>query len=268
MRRSLRTLTIGILALAGFFAMGAAGWLRPITAPLTVAIAAVGAPLYGAGSAFDRMRIAAVTGALPDDALDALMTENAKLKTLAAENAALKDALGYTDRFTEKPILARVVSPTSDDAFHGIVIDKGADDGVHEGQPVVTGNGILVGKIASVRPKSAAVLLLSDSRSRVAVSVQNASGTVGVLEGDRGLAMTISLVPLSESLAPGDSVVTSGLEPGIRRGIMIGTVVSVTRNAQDPFQTAAVAPVRSAFNPPFVQVLTSPAFDDASSVKR
>jgi len=260
MRRTSRNLTVAILALAGFFVMGLLGWLSPVTSPITRALTTVAGPFYRAGSTFSRMREAALYDALPEDAMDRLITENAKLHSLSAENEALKDAVDYRERFTEDLLLARVVSPVSDASFFGLIIDRGADDGVRVGQPVITGDGIMVGKILSVRAQTSAILLLSDSRSRLAVAVQNETNTIGVLEGDRGIAMTISLVPISEQLAPGKTIITSGLEPGIRRGLVVGTIDSVSRNAQDPYQTAAVTPFKSAAHPIFVQILVSPEF--------
>jgi len=189
--------------------------------------------------------------------LEQLMLENSKLRTLAAENAALKNALEFQEKEQGQVVLARVVAESVDVTNRGLVIDRGTDDGLKSGQPVVVGDGIIIGKVKSVRRQSATVLLLTDSVSKLAVSVQGGTGTSGLLEGDRGLSMMISLIPQSERLSAGDMVVTSGLEYGIRRGLVIGTVDQVHKDSQEPFQTAIVAPLLSAHHPVFVQVITS-----------
>lgn len=238
--------------------LAASGALKPITAPLTSMSLSATAPGYAAGTAVSRAIDAFFAG---DDAtsdaaaVDALRTENAKLRALAAENEALKAALGFNERYGDDTVLARVVSQTDTDAFKGLVIDRGTDDGVLPGQPVVAGDGVLVGKVFEARARSATVLLLSDSKSRVAVAIQNATDTIGVLEGDRGLSMGITLIPQTETVSPGDTVVTSGIEPGIRRGLVVGIIDKVNKSTQDAFQSASVAPLHAASHPLFVQVL-------------
>ncbi|HTM68192.1 MAG TPA: rod shape-determining protein MreC [Candidatus Binatia bacterium] len=240
--------------------LGAAGALRPLTDPLAGLALRAAAPAYAAGASLDR----AVERFFADDradretlakAVETLRKENAKLREQALENDALKLALHFQERASDAPILARVVSETDEDVFHGLVIDRGSDDGVRPGQAVVAGEGVIIGKVFEARRRSSSVLLLSDTKSRLAVAVQNASDTAGVLEGDRGLSMAIDLIPQNVDLSPGDIVVTSGIEPGIRRGLVVGTVEKVSKRTQDPFQTAAVVPFESAGHPLFVQVL-------------
>lgn len=239
--------------------LAASGALRAITAPLTSATLTATAPGYAAGSAVSRAIDALFAGdtdpAADGVVIDSLRAENAKLRSLAAENEALKAALGFVERYEDDAVLARVVAETAADALKGIVIDRGTDDGIVPGQPVVAGDGVLVGKVFEARARSATVLLLSDSKSRVAVAIQNATDTIGVLEGDRGLSMSITLIPQTEKLSPGDIIVTSGIEPGIRRGLVVGSVEKVNKSTQDPFQSASVAPLRTSSHPVFVQVL-------------
>ncbi len=191
-----------------------------------------------------------------EQTLEQLRSENSQLKVLVAENEALKSVLGYRERQSEKTVLARVVFETDTDVIHGFVIDRGLEDGVSEGMPVIFGEGLIIGKIFEARQSTATVMSLTDSKSRLAVSFQNSDGTVGVLEGDRGLATQIRLIPHSEKVMVGETVITSGLEPGIRRGLLIGAVESVDLGEQDPFQTAVVVPMGFRTKPTYVQVIT------------
>ncbi|MBU1916309.1 hypothetical protein KKC47_04265, partial [Patescibacteria group bacterium] len=101
------------------------------------------------------------------------------------------------------------------------------------------------------------VLLLLDSASKLAVSIQGGTDTtMGLLEGDRGLSMTISLIPQDERISAGDVVITAGIEPGIKRGLIIGIIEQIHKDSQKPFQTALVEPFGQAEHPVFVQVLT------------
>jgi rod shape-determining protein MreC len=189
--------------------------------------------------------------------LEQLQVENSKLRTLVAENAALKTALEFKEEVTERAILARVIAESTDVTNSGLVIDRGADDGLALDQPVIVDDGVIIGKIRSVHRNSATVQLLTDSMSRLAVSIQGGSGTSGLLNGDRGLSMNISLIPQDEIVSPGDMVVTSGLEGGIRRGLIVGLVEKVHKDSQEPFQTATVAPMGATKHPILVQVLVN-----------
>jgi rod shape-determining protein MreC len=243
-------------------ALALSGVLRPLTDPVGRLVRAAAAPAYAAGSSITRAVNAFFDEERADknalaSAVENLRIENAKLRELAVENEALKAALSFAEREQDPALLARVVSETDVDVFHGLIIDRGSEDGVRPGHAVVVGEGIIVGKVFETRRRTSSVLLLSDSKSRLAVAVQNATDTVGVLEGDRGLSTSIDLIPQTETLSPGDIVVTSGIEPGIRRGLAVGTIEKVTKRTQDPFQSATVVPFTAAAHPPFVQVLTS-----------
>ncbi len=235
---------------------GVLSWVSQMVASATYRLAA---PLHriGAGMALAGEDGECACAADLNAELEQVIIDNSKLRTLAAENAALKTALDFQERESDKPILARVVAKSSDITNRGLVIDRGQGDGIEPGQPVVVDDGLLIGKIKTVRRKSSTVLLLTDSLSRLAVSLQGGSGTTGLLEGDRGLSMVISLIPQNEVVNVGDVVVTSGLEPGVRRGLIVGVVETVHKDDQEPFQTATVSPLGHAEHPVFVQVLTS-----------
>jgi len=241
--------------------VGVLSWVSGMVATATYRLAA---PLHriGSGMASAGERDECACAADIKAQLEQLMIDNSKLRTLAAENAALKTALDFQERDTDALVMARVVAESSDITNRGLVIDRGSGDGIEPGQPVVVDDGLLVGKIHTTGKKSSTVLMLTDSVSRLAVSLQGGSGTTGLLEGDRGLSMMMSLIPQNEIVNVGDVVVTSGLEPGVRRGLIVGVVETVHKDDQEPFQTATVAPFNRAEYPVFVQVLVSDERDN------
>ncbi len=240
----------------------AGGWLKPLTRPLSGLFMSLAAPLHTVGASFSSAVDARAEEKKIDQQdllaeLDRLRVENARLQVLATENDDLKAAAGFQEREDERKVMARVISESADESLRALLIDRGAADGLVSGQAVIVADGVLIGKIGDVRASSASVLLLSDSRSRVAVAANDVEETVGVLEGDRGLSMSISLIPQTTDISPGDVIVTSGIEPGIRRGLAVGTVEKVEKSSQAPFQSASVKPFFSARHPIFVQVLVS-----------
>lgn len=231
--------------------------LGPIIQPLSF----FARPLYATGS--DARRIADALSekpANPDELkkiIDQLQIENAKLRAVSAENDALKTALNFKEKQSDTTVVARTLSASADDMTRALIIDRGTNDGIRIGQPVITGDGIIIGKIAAVNVSSATVLLLFDAKSKLAVTIQTAKETLGILEGDRGLSMQITLIPQTQVLTAGTTIITSGLEPGIRRGFIVGSISALTQDAQQQFQSARVAPPRDALYPLFVQVIIS-----------
>jgi rod shape-determining protein MreC len=55
----------------------------------------------------------------------------------------------------------------------------------------------------------------------------------------------MTFIPQNETITPGDVIVTSGLEPLIPRGLTIGTIEAVEKEAYQPFQKAVLTPLAS-----------------------
>jgi len=109
-------------------------------------------------------------------------------------------------------VAARVVSGPRSNFSHAVEIDKGTDDGLAVGMPVVTGGG-LAGSISRATGSSATVELITDPDFRVGVWVAE-SGALGTSEGrgrDELLLVDTSLNPDTE-VAAGAGLVTSGVD--------------------------------------------------------
>lgn len=249
--RLFRPTTILAVA-AGIGSIVAAVWL--LAKPLGTAAAWIAVPLHAAGTKVSTMLIGP-RGAVTQEQYDGLLAEKAALQALVQENVALKVALAYREKNNEHLVTARVVAEEALESSRTLTINKGRNEGLAAGQPVLAGDGIIIGKLNRVGPVTADVLLLTDARSRLAVSLLSSETTVGVLEGERGLSMAISLIPPQIPVAPGDVAVTSGLEAGIRRGYIAGTIGTVRKNPGEPYQVATVIAPLSAHSPLFVQVV-------------
>ena len=187
--------------------------------------------------------------------INQLKVENAELRVLLAENEALKNALNFTDRVKRQLVLAKVISVQRDDTAQVLIIDRGTVDNLKNGQAVLTPTGVVIGKILQINSQTANVLLLTDIKSRLGVTIQNSKETLGILEGNRGLNTIITLIPRASNVAVGDTVVTSGIDPGIPRGLVVGSIAKVGAAAPDPFQSAVVASLAETQYPILVQVL-------------
>ena len=125
--------------------------------------------------------------------------------------------------------------------LHFVIINRGSNDGVLRGMPVVTDQG-LVGRVDAVIADAARVQLITDAASNVNIRLQNAetdASLVGSVTGD----IRLDLIPQDVTIEVGDLVLTSGLGGGYPPDLIVGQVVNIRSRDFDLFQQATVQPV-------------------------
>lgn len=166
----------------------------------------------------------------------------AQLERVEQENTLLKEQLNYQETQTTTVRLAQIIAADSSSVEKTIVVNQGEAEGVIRGQPVIVGKGILVGKILRADRHTAQVRLVSDSLSRVEAAVLNTDQTIGVVEGGFGISLRMKFVPRSEVIRVNQHIITSGREPFVPRGLLIGTVSTVENEAYQGFQRVTLTP--------------------------
>ena len=136
---------------------------------------------------------------------------------------------------------AAVIGRDPSPFLHYVIINRGSNDGILRGMPVVTDQG-LVGRVDAVIADAARVQLITDPASKVNVRLQNAeteASLVGSVTGD----VTLDLIPQDVLIEAGDLVLTSGLGGGYPPDLIVGQVVNIRTRDFDLFQLATVQPV-------------------------
>jgi rod shape-determining protein MreC len=136
-----------------------------------------------------------------------------------------------------------------------IQVDKGSDDGLIRGMPVVNEQG-LIGRVDAVTAGAARVQLITDASSSVNVRLP-ASQTEGILVGSVTGELSLEMIPQNVTIKPGDLVLTSGLGGSFPADIVVGQIVSVRKRETDLFQTASVQPAANLSNLRAVLVITN-----------
>ncbi|MCF6444172.1 rod shape-determining protein MreC [Nereida sp. MMG025] len=103
-----------------------------------------------------------------------------------------------------------------------VLLNVGARDGIMDGWATMDGIG-LVGRISGVGQNASRVILLTDSNSRIPVTIQP-SGQRAILVGDNKSAPTLELIEDRDRVRPGDRVVTSGDGKVFPAGLLVGQV--------------------------------------------
>ncbi|MBI2846177.1 MAG: rod shape-determining protein MreC [Chloroflexi bacterium] len=159
--------------------------------------------------------------------VEQLTIENVGLREAAIENEELRRLLEFKAAHPEfETIAAIVVGREPSSLFQDIVIDRGREDGLQPGMPVVTERG-LVGQVVEVYANSARV-----QKSRATGAVQ------GTPQG--GLVM--QFIPQEVQVEMGDILLTAGLGGRFPRGLVIGQITEVRRSDVEVFQEAEVRP--------------------------
>jgi rod shape-determining protein MreC len=177
---------------------------------------------------------------------DRLTLENARLAeaAIAAQQGAKLDATGRALPF--KTVAAPVIARDPSGLLKTVVIGAGTDQGVRVDQVVLSEQGV-VGRVSEVGSNYAKIVLITDSGSSVSALVQTSRAS-GIVRGQYGDTLVMEWILQSDPVKPGDVVVTAGLGLGTElrslypKGLVIGTVVDVTKAEVSAYQRAVVAP--------------------------
>jgi rod shape-determining protein MreC len=153
-------------------------------------------------------------------------------------------------------VAARVVSGPRSNFSHAIEIDKGTDDGLAVGMPVVTGAG-LVGRVSRASGSEATVELLTDPDYRVGVRVAS-SGELGTARGrGRDEPMTVdTAIDIDAEVADGTGLVTSGVDrSAYPAGIPVGEVTSTRQGSGGLALDLVIEPLADIDNLSYVSVM-------------
>jgi rod shape-determining protein MreC len=234
-------------------------------------------------------RIAAYVVTPIANALDSLSNvaslreQNAVLLTdLAEAEAAL---VAVQDDLAKLALLEQIYDLETDGAELGqtvanvigsvdaaLIIDKGMDDGIVAGQPVIDPSGYVVGTVKSASSGSATILPITATNTREGLTVLVGS-QIGTLlsrpfSSELGLEMDLDVFDAREPVLAGDRVLTSAASTDYPAGLPVGEVVE-DASPQSTSLSTTVRPFVDAESLRFVVVLAWPpdpvtaATDDA-----
>jgi rod shape-determining protein MreC len=156
-------------------------------------------------------------------------------------NQRLRNLLNFADGRNFPFIGANVVAWDPGPWFKSINIDRGAEDGLRIGMPVISDQGV-VGRVVDVAPNFAKVLLIIDFNSAIDAFVQR-SRVRGILAGRSEKNCALKYALKNDDVVRGDLIVTSGLGGVFPRGLPLGRVTRVNKTGQDIFLEIDVTPM-------------------------
>ena len=138
------------------------------------------------------------------------------------ENARLLDLnnVRLDPKFTK--ITGVVLADSGSPFRQTVLLNVGRRDGIVDGWAAIDGIG-LVGRIAGVGERTSRVILLTDTSSRIAVSIES-NGQRAMIVGDNTSRPPLEFLEDPETVRPGDRVVTSGDGGVFPSGLLVGQV--------------------------------------------
>jgi rod shape-determining protein MreC len=213
---------------------------------LFVAILSIQQTLYSWGRSFNAPisplqgnTFASTRESLSNEEIQILM-EDTQCELIKKENDTLRKQLSFLETGKMKGIVSRIIGSDDPILSKNLIVDKGFDDGIKIGQAVITDNGIIIGKIFKTEARIASVMLLTDNRSKLAVGIISEDITLGLLEGEHDMSLKMNLIPKTAKIFQGETVITSGLEKNIPRGLIAGIIGEIYDTENELFQSALV----------------------------
>ncbi len=202
-----------------------------------------------------RARLSAVTAQRDTAALAAQA-----MPVLAAENARLRKLLGLGPRMGLAHLTAEVLHQSQATDGRMLLLNVGGRDGAAPFQPVLAPEG-LIGVVAEVSTATSTVMTWAHPDFRVSAFAGGGQvfGVVapvggGGTAGEAGLEFRAA--SYRDTLAPGTTILSSGLGGVYPKGIPIGTITGVAREQEGWERVYAMLPAASPSAVAHVMVLT------------
>lgn len=178
-----------------------------------------------------------------------------RLQQLEAENQRLRRLLGVKERQQAAGQVAQILYTAHDPFSRRIVVDKGQQDKVSAGLPVVDDDGI-VGQVTRVYPFVSEVTLITDKDQAVPVQIVR-NGLRSVVFGLGNGQLELRFMPANADVQEGDVLVTSGLDGVYLPGFPVAKVIRIEREASYSFARIICTPVAGVENFDEVMLLSA-----------
>lgn len=193
--------------------------------------------------------------------IDKVYERQAEINVLRDENSRLAEELELKNSLTDfQTISGTVISRNPDNWVDQIIVDRGSQDGVEVGMPVMSGNG-LIGRISEVNPTSSKIVLLTNIEqtanqvsSEIVLEEEIIYGLISGYDSSND-RLVMSQITSTTEIEEGELITTSGLGGMIPRGLVIGEVEQVSMDAHGLAQQVFVKPAADFDNLRFVTII-------------
>jgi rod shape-determining protein MreC len=165
-----------------------------------------------------------------------------RLALLEAENAELRRLTGLQNQQFAQSLVTTVLYDTRDPFVRQLVLNKGTQQGVRAGMPVLDDVGI-VGQVTRVFPFSSEMNLVTDKNQAVPVQVVRNGLRAITFGGQQPGSLDIRFLAANADIIEGDELVTSGIDGIYPAGLPVARVTKVERTGSGGFARITCQPL-------------------------
>ena len=176
-----------------------------------------------------------------------------RTRQLEAENERLRKLLDVKGRQQANGRVAQILYAARDPFSRRVIVDKGQQDKIVAGQPVVDDAGV-VGQVTRVFPFVSEITLITDKDQAVPVQIVR-NGLRSVVFGLGNGQLELRFMPANADVQKGDLLVTSGLDGIFLPGFPVAKVVQIERDTSYSFARIYCVPLAGVENFGEVMVL-------------
>jgi rod shape-determining protein MreC len=156
------------------------------------------------------------------------------------EGIRLQKLLALQEKVKYPTITARVIDRDQTSIIKTILINKGTSHGLRVDLPVVADHGV-VGRIIEASWHASKILLLIDENSNIDALIEE-TRIQGIIQGAGSSGCSLKYIPKTETVAPGNIVISSGLSGLFPKGLLLGVVKNADKTNSGLFQKIDIAP--------------------------
>jgi rod shape-determining protein MreC len=173
-----------------------------------------------------------------------LKRENLELKRqvitaqeIENENSRLRGLIDMPAPETFTKVIASIIGQDTSVERAGFFINVGTNQGVKERMPVISPTGI-VGTVMRVYPNSSLFVAVDDATHVVDGIVARSRSRIMIEGAGAPLIAQLKYLDRAEDIRVGDDVFTSGIDGVFPKGLLVGTIISVSRPIAGVLQKA------------------------------
>lgn len=181
-----------------------------------------------------------------------------RFEAAQAEAGRLRRLIGAAERLPVKSLPAEILYNGRDPYARKVVIDKGSQNGVRAGSPVVDEAGV-IGQVTRAHALASEVTLLTDKDQAIPVQVvRNGLRAIAFGAGSSGM-LELRFMAANAEIQNGDRLVTSGIDGTYPPGIPVASVARIERDAAYAFARIVCQPAAGVDSGRYVLVLAGEA---------
>ena len=165
-----------------------------------------------------------------------------KLSVLEKENERLRYMLSASPKVGEPVLVAELLAVDQDPYRQQVVLNKGINDQVYLGQPIIDAWGVM-GQIIHLADGSSTAMLISDPSHAIPVQV-NRNGLRSTAFGTGNAAeLELRYIPHNADIQEGDLIVASGLGQRFPPNYPVAKIVKIERPKGESFAYVVAEPL-------------------------